>query len=144
MVAPLNVEIVVACQGVHNLPGTGTTIEDVANDVEGIDDEAVDEIADGDDESLAASHFDHRVDNSVVVVLSVGFGLGLVEKLGDDVGEFRIEKLLEFRASIFVIDKTSKFDQLMDGHTIPVIKVFGVLLALDELEFLFGIIDEGA
>ena len=43
-----------------------------------------------------------------------------------------------------MIDETSEFDQLMDGHAIPVVEVFGLLLALDEFEFLFWVIDEGA
>ena len=43
-----------------------------------------------------------------------------------------------------MIDETSEFDQLMDGHAIPVVEVFGLLLALYEFEFLFWIIDEGA
>ena len=41
VVAPLDVEIVVARECVHDFPSSGTTIEDVAYNVERVDDEAV-------------------------------------------------------------------------------------------------------
>ena len=144
VVAPLQVEVVVTREGVHDLPGSRTTVEDIADDVELVDDETVDEVADGDDERLASTDFDHGVDDGVVVVLPVGFALCLIEEFGDDVGEFGFEEFLELRTRVFVVDEACHLDDLVDGHAIPVVEVLGILLFLDEFELVLRVVDECA
>ena len=52
VVTELDVEGVVLHQGVHNDVGAGASVEDVADQVEAIDDEALDDAADRGDEVL--------------------------------------------------------------------------------------------
>ena len=89
VVAPGDVPVVVTGQDVKDGVGTGTSVINVTEDVELVDDEALDDVADGDDKLVGAANLDDRRDNRshiVDFVLRVGM---LMEQLLDDVGEVR-------------------------------------------------------
>ena len=76
-------------QDVEDGVGTGTSVINVTKDVELVDDEALDDVADGDDKLVGAANLDDRGDDRshiVDFVLRVGM---LMEQLLDDVGEVR-------------------------------------------------------
>lgn len=89
VVAPGDVPVVVTGQDVEDGVGTGTSVINVTKDVELVDDEALDDVADGDDKLVGAANLDDRGDDRshiVDFVLRVGM---LMEQLLDDVGEVR-------------------------------------------------------
>ena len=89
MVAPGDVPVVITGQDVEHGVGTGASVINVAKDVELVDDEALDHVADGDDKLIGATNLDDRGDDGshvVDLVLRVGM---LMEQLLDDVGEVR-------------------------------------------------------
>lgn len=101
MVAPLDVKVVIVAERIHDEMGTGTTVVDVADEMQRVDDQALDEVAQGDDELVRAVRLDDGADDDVEILVFVRFVGGFVEKFLDDVGELRRQRLLHFRAGIF-------------------------------------------
>ena len=89
MIAELDVEGVVLHQSVHNDVGTGAAVEDVADQVEAIDDESFDDAADRDDEVLCLADLDNRIEDVVVILFLVMQIEVDVDEFVDDVGILR-------------------------------------------------------
>ena len=142
VVAPLDIEVVVVAEGVHDDVGARTAVVDVAHDVQRVDGEALDEVAQGHDEVIRPPGADDGGDDDVDVGLLVGVDARLVEQLLDDVGEVAGQGFAHLRTGVFGRNVLADLDQLVQGDLIPVVQFR--LLHLDQLEFLLGIVDERA
>ena len=78
VIAPLDVEIVVVAQRIHDDVRSRPPVVNVPHDVEGVDGKPLDEVAEGYDEVIAPSRGDDRVDDDVKIILLVRFGLRFV------------------------------------------------------------------
>ena len=145
MVTPLNVEIVEVAQHIHDFVRTGATVIDVAQEVEHVDGQLLDEVTHGNDEVINAMCRYDGLDNHVHIGLLVGIAAVLVQKLLDDVGEVLRQCLVNLGAAVFGRDIAAHLHQAVDGDEIPVVEVILVGdFVLDEFKFLGRIIDERA
>ena len=101
MVTPLDVEIVEIAQDIHNLVGAWATVIDVAQEVQHVDGQLLNEVAHGNDEIINALRGNDGLDDHVHVGLLVGVAAVLVQELLDNVGEVLRERLVHLGAAIF-------------------------------------------
>ena len=132
----------VAAKRVHDEVRAGAAVENVAQDVKAVDGQALDEAAEGHDEVVRAAGGDDGVDNHVEVGLLVVVLERLVEELLDDVGELLGQTLAHLRAGVLRRDVAADGDELVERGLVVVGQV--PVGGLDELELLFGIINQGA
>ena len=142
VVAPLDVEVVVSAQGVHDDVRPRSPVVDVPDDVQLVDGEPLDEVADGNDEVVRPSRGDDGADDLVHVGRLVRLGGGLVQELLDDVGELGGQRLAYLGAGVLGGDVAADLDQLVQRDHVPVVQV--LLGGLDEDQLLLGVIDERA
>ena len=64
MVTPLDVDIVVGQELVHDELGTRTSVEDVPDDMQAVNGQTLDRLADCDDEVVGLPRIDDRVKDS--------------------------------------------------------------------------------
>ena len=133
MVAPLYVVVAVVGQGVHDDVRSGTAVVDVAEDVEAVDAQALYDLADGLDEWLGLPGGDDGVEDAPVVI---------VQQLLDDVGELPGEGLADLGARVLGRHAPEHLHQLVKRDLVYVLHVG--LGAVEQLELLAGIVDEGA
>lgn len=104
VVSPGDVEILISGQSLHDQMRTGAAVVDVAEDVEEVDAETLDHVADGDYKlARLSAGYDGLHDARVIHLLALSRG-GFVEKFLDDVGEFLRQGLAHLRARIFGAD----------------------------------------
>ena len=77
----------VLAQGVHDLMGTWASVVDVAQDVQLVDGQTLDDVADGHDEVVGTTCRNDGVDDDADVGGFVAVAQTLVKQLLDDVGE---------------------------------------------------------
>ena len=142
MVAPLYVPGVVLEERVHDDMGPRSAVVDVAQDMELVDGQPVDDVADGNDEVVGPSGRDDCIDDdgdvgSLVVVVGP-----LVKQFLDDVAEVIGQRLAHLGAGVFRRDVATDLDELVNGDVIPVVHI--LLHGLHQFEFLLGVVDESA
>ena len=101
VVAPLDVEAMVLAEAVHDDVGAGAAVEDVAEDVELIDGELLDDGGEGGDEGVGAAGLHDGLNDAGEVGLLVVVGGRFVQELFDDVGELGGQGLADFGACVF-------------------------------------------
>ena len=142
VIAPLDVPRVVLAQGVHDDVGTRATIVDVAQYVQLVDGQALDDVTDGADEIISTTRRYDGVDNHADVGSLVVVAQTLVQQLFDDIGKIVRQRLAHLRTGVLAADIATHLYQLVDGDAIPIVDI--LLLGLDELQLLLRIVDEGA
>ena len=135
------VDIVVGAELVHNDFGTGSPVENIAHDMEGIDYKPLYKIANGADTLVGPTGGNDSGNDSVDIGLLVRVDLRLVQQLLQDIRKFGRKRFADFRSGIFRRYVLAHTYQLVHGNAIPVDHIF--FFFLDKFEFLFGIIDEG-
>ena len=122
--------------------GTRAPVVDVAEDMELVDGQALDDVGDGYDEIVGATRGDDGVDNDIDVgglVVVVGT---LMKELLDDVGEIGGQRLAHLRAGVFARHVAAHGHQVVERNVVPIIDVG--LRILHQLKLLLRIIDERA
>ncbi len=130
----------IVAQGVKYDMGTGTSVIDVAQQMELVYTEALDDIAERDDEVVCTTGGYDGVYDDIHVGCLVGVVRALVKQLLDDMTEIMGECLANFGTGIFAGDIAADFDELMDRDMVPVVNIG--FTGLDEFQFLFRIIDQ--
>ncbi len=103
VVAPLDRDIVVGHQAIHHPLGGRAAVVDIAQDVEPVHHQALDEIGQGDDHLLALAQRHDRLDDAAIVLLLLDvLGLALGQQLFEDVGEARREPLAHLAAGVLL------------------------------------------
>ena len=142
VIAPLDIPRVVLAQGVHDDVGTRTTIVDVAKNMQLVDGQALDHITDGADKIISTTCrydgvYNHAHVGGLIVVAQT-----LVQQLLDNVGKILWQRFAHLRAGVLTAHVAAHFYQLVDGNAVPVLYIF--FLSLNQLQFLFGVVYQGA
>ena len=147
MIAPFHIHVLVFPQLLHHQVRMGTPVEDVSDDMEGIDGKAVDQVAEGRDEALSgADPYDGVYDGTVIGLLVV-LRLIHLEKLLYDVDIGLGDLLADLGAGIFGGYVTAEADEPVDGEPLPLRKALRVLpfqkFPLRLFQLPLGVVDEG-
>ena len=140
VVAPLDVDVVEVAERVHDEVCARTAVVNVAEDVQAVNGQALDEIAEGDDEVVGAARADDGADDDVEVGLLVVVIGTLVQEFLNNIGVFLGQALAHLRAGVFRRDAAADGDKLVECGLVIVVE--GALVLLDEFQFLLGIINE--
>ncbi len=140
VVAPLDIQAVIVRKGVHDGVGCGPAIIDVADDVQVVDREALDQAAELIDECGFLPGRDDGVDDGLVVALAVHRYVVLVHELLDGVGEFLRERLAHLRARVLPGCLLAERDEALDGGRVPSALILYALK--HELALLAGVVDQ--
>ena len=120
MVAPLDVDGVIGHEAVEDAVRARAAVEDVADEVQVVDGEALDERRERADEVVGAARVDDRRDDALVVgearLPLVGGG---VEKLVDDVGELDGHGLADLRAGVGAGEVAGQAHKAHERYGIP-------------------------
>ncbi len=98
---PLYIEMMVVAEGIHNNMGTRTAVVDIADHMQDVDRQALDQVAHGDDEVIGPAGRDDRVDDLVHISRLIRFDRRLMQQLLDDIGELLRQGLAHLRTGIF-------------------------------------------
>ncbi len=142
VIAPLDVVVLVSLERVHDDVGALAAVVDVAEDVQRIDAQTLDHVADGDDEFIGLSAGDDCLHHARVVHLFVFLRRSLVEQLLDDIGEFRRERLAHLGAGVLRRHCLKHLYQTVERDVVEIVKIF--LFLGDQVELLLRIIDQRA
>ena len=83
MVPPLDIEMMIVAQGIENYVGTGSPVENVSENMKGVDGQPLDEVAHRHDEFICPADIDDRTDDDVDIGLLVRIGAALVQEFLD-------------------------------------------------------------
>ena len=101
MVAPLNIKIVVVAQDIHDFIRARTTIIDVAQEVQHINSQLLNQVTHGDDEFIYTMCRNDCLDNHIDISLLVGVTAALVQQLLDDIREIPGQCLVNLGTAVF-------------------------------------------
>ena len=145
MVAPLDVEVVIVAQYIHDFVGTRSAVVYIAQDVQHVDGELLYEVAHGDDEVVGPLRRDDGAHHYVYIGLLVGVARVLVQQFLDDVGEVGRQGLVHFRPRVLRRHVAAHFHQTVDVDEIPVVEVASVGdAAFHKFQFQLRVVDERA
>ena len=142
VIAPLDVPRLVAAHHVHDDVRPRSAVVNVAQDVQLVYGQPLYDVTQGADEVVGAPRRDDGVHDDRHVgrlVLVVGT---LVQQLLDDVRELLRQRLAHLRARVLRRHVAAHLHQLVNRQVVPVVHV--LLCRLDELQFLFGVVDQRA
>ena len=142
VVAPLDVDVVEVAERVHDKMRARTAVVDVAEDVQAVDGQALDEIAEGDDEVVGAARSNNGADDDVEVGLLVVVVGTFVQQLLYNIGVLLGQTLTHLRAGVFRRDAAADGDELVERCLVIVVE--GALVLLDQFQFLLRIINKRA
>ena len=132
----------VAAHLVQDDVGSWTSIVDIAQNMELVDSQALDDVGYSDDEIIGSACADNRINNNIDIgCLVMIFGV-LVQKLLDNIREIAWQRFAHLASGIFAGNITAYSHQLVQGDVIPVVDVGFVLL--DEFQFLLRIVNKRA
>ena len=140
VVAPLDVERVVAHERVHDDVGVRPAIVDVADDVQMVDGQTLDEQAQRLDERAHAVGADDGVDDGRVVGLLVGALAVLGHQLLDDVREIARQRLAHAGARVLLRGALAHGHEARQHGLVPCLRV--VHLGQHQLHLLARVVDE--
>ena len=143
MVAPLQVDGVVAHEAVDDLVGVRTAVEHVADDVEVVHREALHERGEAHDEVVCRARLNDRVDDAPMVALAlVALPGGGVEQLVDDVGVLDGHGAAHLGARVGVGEEAREAHEAHERDRVPLVR--GSALLPQAAELAVGVVDEGA
>ena len=130
----------VIAEDVHDVVRTMSAVEDVAQDVERIDGESLDQVTECNDEGIGTAGADDGIDNHFRICLLVRQHGILVQQFLDNVRELFRQRLAYLRAGIFGRNVLAYGHKLVQGSEIPAVDV--CFYCLHQVELLFRIIDK--
>jgi len=143
VVAPLQVEGVVAHEPIKDEVGVRPAIEDVADEVHAVHREALDELGERADEVVGGAGVYDRVDDALVVgEASLPLVGRDVQQLVDDVGVLDGHRLAHLRARVRAREVAGESDEPHERDGVPLLR--GAALVVDPTELGLGVVDERA
>ena len=85
MVSPLDIEIMIIAQRVHNDMRTGATVINISDNMQRVDGQPLDQLTHGYNEGIGTFRTDYGTDDNIDVSMFIGFYTRLVEQLLYDV-----------------------------------------------------------
>ena len=101
VVAPLDIKVVVVAQDVHDFIRAGTAVIDVAQEVQHINGQLLNQVTHGDNEFIYTMGRNDGLDNHIDISLLVWVTTMLVQKLLDDIREILGQCLVNLGTAIF-------------------------------------------
>lgn len=142
MVAPLDVECLASEQVVHDDVCSRSAVEDVAQDVELVNAELLDDVADGYDEIAHLTGLYDGLNNAMDVGLLVIVVGAFVQQFLNNIGKSDGQGLADFASRIFAADGLADLYEPQEGVGIIVGKVL-VCIGLNHFQTFFRVINEG-
>ena len=143
VIAPLDVERMIAHEAVHDLGRPAAAVEDVAHQVEMVDHQALDEVGERADKVLARVRLQNRGDDALMVAHAVVVLVGVrVQQLVDDVGVVARDGLAHLGARVAARKRARDREQPVEHGLVPRRRV--LVRAAGELELFVRIVDERA
>ena len=143
VIAPLDIQRVVLHQAVHDLGGPAAAVEDIAHQMQMVDDQPLDEIGQRADKVLACIGLQDRRDNALVIAHAVVVLIGVrVQQLVDDVGVIAWDGLADLGARVTAGQGTRHHQQALEHDLVPARR--RDVLQMRERELLMRVVDEGA
>lgn len=140
VVAPLHIDAVIGEERVHNDVGAGAAVKDIAHQMQPVNGQAFDDLADGRDKVGGLLDLDDGADDVLVIVVLVDlFRMGMQELL-NDIGIVRRQGLPDLRARIARADRTADLDQAVECDAVPLFG--GVDLGAELGKLFLGVIDQ--
>ena len=140
VVAPLDIHIVEVHQLVHDDIRTRSTIKDIADNVQTVHSQVLDQVAQCLDKFISHTDIDDGVDDLIVVHLLIIIVVVHMQKLIDDIRECRRHFFTHFRSCKFRGNLFTDAHQTVDRDSLPVFCIFS--LFLDPADIPFRIVDQ--
>ena len=121
VIAPLEVEVVVGQEALHDDISPWAAVEDVAHDMQPVDRQALDGLAQGRDEVIGLPRLDDGVEDGADVGRLLGVHTVLVRQLLCDVAVLRGQRLAHLTAGVLLADALQHLDELIERDLVPVI-----------------------
>ena len=121
MISPLDIYIVELHQLVHNKIRPGAPVENISDDMEIIDGQVLDQVAERLNKLRSHSDLDNGVDDLVVVNLFIFVIIVHMQKLVNNIGEVRRHLFTHLGPGIFGGRFLADPDQPVDHHLLPVL-----------------------
>ena len=128
-------------QAVHDFIRLRTAVKDVADDVEMINNEPLNQLCHGNDEVLGAADFEDSLDDRLVVCFFVEHLRLFGDQLLDDIAIIRRQGFPHFGTGVFGRNDFADVDQAVQHDLVPVIDI--LLLLFLHLQALSRVIDKG-
>ena len=141
VVAPLEVELAVVHQRVHNKVCTRAAVVHVAQDVQLVDTQSLNHVAHGHDERVGLTGGDDGLNDAVEVGLLIVVAGRFVQQLLDDVSEVGRQSLAHLRTGVLRRYRLAHLHQSVQGDVVEVVEVL-LVAGVDVLQLLLRIIDE--
>jgi len=142
VIAPLDIEVAITAQYVHNQVSAGASVVDVSEHMKLVYAQALYHIAQSRYESIGLAGRNDSLYNAVEVFLLVIIRRRLVKKLLYDIGKLRRKRLANFGARILRRHCLTHFDKLIKSDTIEITQF--ALRCPDYLQLSLGIIYQRA
>lgn len=117
-------------QAVHDFIRLRTAVKDVADDVEMINNEPLNQLCHGNDEVLGASDFEDSLDDRLVVCFFVEHLRLFGNQLLDDIAIIRRQGFPHFGTGVFGRNDFADVDQAVQHDLVPVIDVLLLLFSI--------------
>ncbi len=101
VIAPLDVHRVIIHQAVHDGGRSRSSVKDVAHDVQVIDDQPLNQLAQGDDKIFRPVNANNRGNDFIIIVFLIGKIDALIDQFLDDVGEIFRQRLAHLGTGVF-------------------------------------------
>ncbi len=140
MIAPLNVNTMIFPQRIKNDLRSRSPVIDIPDNVQMIDDEPLDEIAQGNDKSGRTADLDNSLNDTVIIRFLILDLLFFCDQFFNDVCKITRQRLPHLRACIFGCHAFRDLHEAVKRDLIPVLKI--VLLLHDDLQLFLWIVDQ--
>ena len=138
MIAPLDIPIMVIAEDIHDMMRSVSSVEDVAQDMERVDGQSLDQVTECCNESVGTAGTDNGIDDHFRICLLVGKHGVFMQQFLDDVRELFRKRLAYFGTGILGGNVLANSHQLVQGSQIPAVQIrFGCFY---QVQLLFRII----
>ena len=119
MISPLDIHIMEAHQLLHDLVRMRASVEDIADDMEIIDDEVLDQLRQGHDEIIAHVDVDDGIHDAAEIAPLILIMTVEVQELIDRVGILLWHLLTHLRAGVLGADAAADIHETIDRDALP-------------------------
>ena len=121
VVAPLDVEVMVVAQDVHDQVRTRSSVVNIANDVQQVDGQPLDQVGERNDKIVSTSRGDDRTYDLIHIGRLIRLYRRLMQQLLDDIGKLLRQGFAHLGAGIFRGNVATDTHQLVQCHLIPIV-----------------------
>ena len=143
MISPLNIHRMILAKCIHDNMRTFSSVIDVADIMEMINYQLLDQIAERNDKIRCASNAYDCMNNLIIISFLIMNLFLFSDKFLDYIGKIRRKCSSHFRTCIFGSNPLGQLNQTVKGNLEPVFQVFLVLFLLhDQFQFFFRVINQ--